>query len=339
MNSFLEKAGIKQLQWIIWVLVYFIICFAVMPVDGLLVSMIFSLITTAFYAGVIYGNINFLFPHFYQKKKILAYSVIAVFMLLLLCLIRGCLIGIVYNTLSWHPMPITAGFLLSFIPGGLMVFLLSFVYRIALAYFTIKKLAEEVLSQKVQAELDLIKSQVQPHFLFNTLNNIYYEIYLEAPRSAGLIGRLSNIMRYFVDESPRKKVSIQTEIEFIENYIELERIRIRYGLEIFFKKEILSELYIPPMLLMTFVENIFKHGIDKINYENNTAEISLIEEGNYLSFQTVNRILGQQKRVTQTGFGISNLRKRLSYLYGSKYELNIDHSSDFFIAFLKIPLS
>ena len=139
--------------------------------------------------------------------------------------------------------------------------------------------------QKSQAELNLLKSQVQPHFLFNTLNNIYYEAYREAPRTAKLIERLSDIMRYFVDESPKDEVSLGTEIQFLENYIALEKIRIRGEIELDFIKDCNSDLRIPPMLLMTFVENIFKHGIDKSSSQNK-IELSLVQQDGYLLFQT-----------------------------------------------------
>src|SRR6185312_13743582 len=111
----------------------------------------------------------------------------------------------------------------------------------------------------------------------------------EAPRTAGLIERLSDIMRYFVDESPKDEVSMQTEVNFLENYIALEKIRIRHKTDISFVKDYNAESRIPPMLLMTFVENVFKHGIDKSSSDNK-VEISLIQQEGYLLFQTCNRI-------------------------------------------------
>jgi sensor histidine kinase YesM len=222
--------------------------------------------------------------------------------------------------------------------AGFLTYLLSFVFRIAIAYFSLKQQSEKILAQKSQAELNLLKSQVQPHFLFNTLNNIYYEAYREAPRTAKLIERLSDIMRYFVDESPKDEVSLQTEIQFIENYIALEKIRIRHETEINFVKDYNGESRIPPMLLMTFVENIFKHGIDKSSSDNK-IDISLIHQDGYLLFQTYNRIPKKQAQDASHGFGIENLRKRLTLLYGTEFELNIDCTGKQFTAFLKVPLS
>jgi LytS/YehU family sensor histidine kinase len=228
--------------------------------------------------------------------------------------------------------------MLNYILAGILTYMLRFIFRIAIAYFDLKQQSEKILVQKSQAELNLLKSQVQPHFLFNTLNNIYYEAYLEAPRTAKLIERLSDIMRYFVDESPKDEVSLGTEIQFLENYIALEKIRIRHEVDLNFIKEVNTELRIPPMLLMTFVENIFKHGIDKSSSENK-IEIALIQQNGDLLFKTKNRIHDKAGSTEPGGFGIENLKKRLTFLYQTRFELNIDTSDNYFTAYLKVPLS
>ena len=227
--------------------------------------------------------------------------------------------------------------LLAYVPGGILIYVLSLVFRIAIAYFTLKQQTEEILLQKSQAELNLLKSQVQPHFLFNALNNIYYRVYKVDPPSAGLIERLADIMRYFVDESPKDDVPVSTEVAFIENYIALERIRIRHGASINFEKAYNPDLRIPPMLLMTFVENIFKHGIDK-SLKQNQVTISLIQQNDSLLFKTSNQKVDPESGDQPGGFGIINLTKRLGMLYGDKFELTIDDERELFTAFLKIPL-
>jgi sensor histidine kinase YesM len=227
--------------------------------------------------------------------------------------------------------------LLSYVPGGILIYVLSLVFRIAIAYFTLKQQTEEILLQKSQAELNLLKSQVQPHFLFNALNSIYYRVYKVDPSSAHLIERLSDIMRYFVDESPKEVVPVSTEVAFIENYMALERIRIRHGASINFEKAYDPELRIPPMLLMTFVENIFKHGIDKARKQNQVT-ISLVQQNDFLLFKTSNCKNNSVAENGSGGFGIINLTKRLKLLYGNKFELTIDNKGELFLAFLKIPL-
>ena len=227
--------------------------------------------------------------------------------------------------------------LLAYVPGGILIYVLSFVFRIAIAYFTLKRQTEEILLQKSQAELNLLKSQVQPHFLFNALNSIYYRVYKVDPPSAGLIERLADIMRYFVDESPKDEVPVSTEVAFIENYIALERIRIRHGASVNFEKAYNPDLRIPPMLLMTFVENVFKHGIDK-SLKQNQVTISLVQQNDFLFFTTRNRKADPEVGEESGRFGIINLTKRLRMLYGDKFELTIDGEGELFTAFLKIPL-
>jgi len=329
---------IVRLQWLVWIAVFSIIFFSVLPEGGFVHACLYTLINISFYAVVIYGNISFLFPLLYQKGRKVAYVICVVILVAAAGLSRGYSLTALYN--HYYPgMPdkMTLGSIINFSVAGLLTYVLSFIFRVALAYFELKQQSEKILVQKSQAELNLLKSQVQPHFLFNTLNNIYYEAYREAPRTARLIERLSDIMRYFVDESPKDEVSIITEIQFLENYIALEKIRIRHGIDLQFIQQCNTELRIPPMLLMTFVENIFKHGVDKSSSENK-IELSLVQQDAYLLFQTKNRIHDTPGVVEHTGFGIKNLRKRLALLYGDNFELNITTADNFFSAFLKVPL-
>ncbi len=333
------QASIAQLQWLVWIAVFFIIFFSYLPEDGFYEAISFTSINVTFYAIVIYGNIKFLFPRFYEKGHKVQYGIYAFIFTIISGLSRGFLIESIYNKyFAVKPEVITLGGITNYIVAGFLTYLLSFIFRIAIAYFELKQQSEKILVQKSQAELNLLKSQVQPHFLFNTLNNIYYEAYREAPRTAKLIERLSDIMRYFVDESPKDEVSVHTEIQFIENYIALEKIRIRHEIELNFLKDCNPELRIPPMLLMTFVENIFKHGVDKSSSENK-IEITLVHQDGYLLFQTRNRIHDKPGTAGHKGFGIENLRKRLCFLYGEKFELNVDTTDNFFTAFLKVPLA
>src|SRR5215469_2182514 len=261
----IAKATPRQLQILIWCFVFLFSLLTFLPDYGFGVALSYSSLNCFFYAVIIYGNILLLFPRLYEKGHLVWYILASLVLLAGVGIARTHIYTALYNHWSAKtPEKITIQFYLYYTAAGLVVFLLSFVFRIALAYFRIKRQAEQILEQKSQVELNLLKSQVQPHFLFNTLNNIYYEAYREAPRTALLIGRLSDIMRYFVDESPKEKVALTTEVKFLENYIALEVIRIRHGVEVNFEKQYGDgDLTLPPMLLMTFVENIFKHGIDR----------------------------------------------------------------------------
>jgi len=330
--------GIVQLQVLIWTAVLLLIFFSSLPMDGLLKSVIVTVVTTTVYAIIIYGNILFLYPVFYQKGRFVWYGIsVAVFLILtgMLKGYAGIILLMYFKLIKTAPLDLPT--LLSYVPGGILIYVLSLVFRIAIAYFTLKQQTEEILLQKSQAELNLLKSQVQPHFLFNALNSIYYRVYKVDPPAAGLIERLADIMRYFVDESPKDEVPVATEVAFIENYIALERIRIRHGAAVNFEKAYNPDLRIPPMLLMTFVENIFKHGIDK-SLKQNQVTISLVQQNDHLFFTTRNRKADPEPGDEPGGFGIINLTKRLRMLYGDKFELTIDDDGELFTAFLKIPL-
>jgi sensor histidine kinase YesM len=338
MKIWRQAPGTTQLQVLIWTAVLLLSFFSLLPMDGLLKSFTFTVVSATFYAIIIYGNILFLYPVFYQKRRFVMYGISVAFFLILTGMLKGYTGIIVYKyVLLIKTPPVDLLALLSYVPGGVLIYVLSLVFRIFIAYFTLKQQTEEILLQKSQAELNLLKSQVQPHFLFNALNSIYYRVYKVDPPSAGLIERLADIMRYFVDESPKDEVPVSTEVAFIENYMALERIRIRYGATVNFEKVYNPELRIPPMLLMTFVENIFKHGIDKSRKQNRVT-ISLVQQNDFLLFKTSNHKVAPEPGDQPGGFGIINLTKRLRMLYGDKFELTIDSEGELFIAFLKIPL-
>jgi sensor histidine kinase YesM len=338
MKIWRHTPGIIELQVLIWAAVSLLIFFSLLPMDGLLKSVIYTVVNTTSYAIIIYGNILFLYPVFYPKRRFAWYGITVTLFLVSTGVLRGyATIALYRHFLLIKSASVSLITLLGYVPGGMLIYVLSLVFRIAIAYFTLKQQTEEILLQKSQAELNLLKSQVQPHFLFNALNSIYYRVYKVDPPSAGLIERLSDIMRYFVDESPKDEVPVSTEVAFIENYMELERIRIRYGATVNFEKVYNPELRIPPMLLMTFVENIFKHGIDKSRKQNQVT-ISLVQQNDYLLFKTSNHKVDSAANDQPGGFGIINLTKRLRMLYGEKFELTIDNEGELFTASLKIPL-
>jgi sensor histidine kinase YesM len=338
MKIWRQASNIVRLQVLIWIAVLLLIFFSFLPMAGWLESVIYAVVNATSYAIIIYGNILLLYPVFYQKRRFVSYGISVAFFLILTGMLKGYAGIILFKYSQIRSERVDVLTLLAYVPGGILIYVLSFVFRIAIAYFTLKRQTEEILLQKSQAELNLLKSQVQPHFLFNALNSIYYRVYKVDPPSAGLIERLADIMRYFVDESPKDEVPVSTEVAFIENYIALERIRILHGASVSFEKAYDPDLRIPPMLLMTFVENIFKHGIDK-SLKQNQITISLVQQNHHLFFTTRNRKVDPEVGDEPGGFGIINLTKRLRMLYGDKFELTIDGEGELFTAFLKIPLS
>lgn len=307
-------------------------------VDGAERSALSACASGGFYALVVYGNIFFLYPHFYQKKKYVLYLLGSIVLLSTAGLGRGYSSLYIRDTFfADAPHWLDARTHVTFLLSVTTVFILSFIFRLAMAYFTLKQQSEKILLQQSQFELKLLKAQVQPHFLFNTLNNMYYEAFIEAPRTALFIERLSDIMRYFIDQSTQEYVQLATEIQFLDNYIALEKIRIIPEPEIIFEHSFEDGRKIPPMLLMTLVENIFKHGIDRIS-GNNKIYISLYEKDHHLNFQTKNMLNRHANLQQKHGLGLNNLRQRLTILYGKNFDMHTGYDDDYFTASLRFPV-
>jgi Histidine kinase len=336
-----EKAlSIKQVQWLTWAAVAVFLFVSLAAADDIYHALFYTLIYTGFYALIIYGNIVFLYPRFYKSGLKIPYLLFSILFIIAVSFIRVFLIEWMNNKWSFRGLELPPAQIRNFIVGSTFLFLLSFVFRFVIAYFVVKQQSEKLLVQHSQAQLNLLKSQVQPHFLFNTLNNIYYEAYRESPRTALLIEKLADMMRYIVDETPKEKVLLSMEVKFLENYIALEKIRLRHEIDLDFIQEYDSHTVISPMLLITFVENIFKHGIDKSDRHNKVL-ISLIQKDGYLIFKTENRIFESGRPVLKPegGTGLNNLKQRIGLLYGAKAELIIHSETSVFNAFLKIPVA
>ena len=171
------KPGIIQLQVLIWAAVLLLIFFSLLPMDGLPKSVIYTVVNTTSYAIIIYGNILILYPVFYQKGKFVWYGILVIIFLLFMGILRGYLLITLYQHYALMKTgQLSLPTLLGYVPGGILIYVLSLIFRISIAYFALKQQTEEIMLQKSQAELNLLKSQVQPHFLFNTLNNISYKV-------------------------------------------------------------------------------------------------------------------------------------------------------------------
>ncbi|NPD47360.1 MULTISPECIES: sensor histidine kinase [unclassified Lentimicrobium] len=194
--------------------------------------------------------------------------------------------------------------------------------------------------KRIKAENELLKSQVNPHFMFNTLNSIYSLIISEDKKSGEAVLKLSGLMRYMLENSKNKTVSLQQECDFLHNYIDLERIRLNDRCEIKFEFTGNFEgKNISPMLFIPFVENAFKHGISaqsNMNY----IKILMNSENKEVSLHVENRIapasnISAQK---QNKIGIDNVTQRLDLLYPEKHKLQISEEDGIYIIDLRILL-
>lgn len=193
-------------------------------------------------------------------------------------------------------------------------------------------------AEKSKAELSFLKAQINPHFLFNTLNNIYSMALVQKEETPDAIMRLSNIMRYITESTDIDIIGLEDEIDFISDYIYLNELKGGRQLDLAYKvngepkgKEI------APLLLISFIENAFKYGISKREPSPIVIQIDIVE--GFLKMMVSNRIFQSKDKMTEnTGIGIENTRKRLETLYPGKYHLSLENDGNVFIVNLDIPL-
>jgi len=198
---------------------------------------------------------------------------------------------------------------------------------------------KDLEAKKASAELNLLKSQVNPHFLFNTLNSIYSLILSNSDIAADTVMKLSDLMRYLLESSTKRKVPIKHEYEFIQNYIDLEVIRLgnRANVSSTLEGDIDGKI-ISPLLLIPFIENCFKHGISVISADNE-INIHIICLGNKLQIKTRNKVIAEKLgEIKKSGRGIENVKKRLQLLYPAKHNITINKGEKTFCVELVIEI-
>ncbi|MDW3647622.1 MAG: histidine kinase [Bacteroidia bacterium] len=214
--------------------------------------------------------------------------------------------------------------------------LLPFAIKNSLGYYRAYAQNLQFSKDKVQLELNFLKAQVNPHFLFNTLNNLYGAIIKKRnDQSAEIVTRLSDFMRYSLQNVDRTTIALQEEIELINNYLELEKIRMNH-VEVSFVYEVQDGTYeIPPLLFIPLLENAFKYSTDKTGSK---IVIRMHEQDQRLSFSIQNNYHADRSLKERGGFGLTNLKKRLDIYYPGKYSLETSKNDSVFHAELTIKL-
>lgn len=192
------------------------------------------------------------------------------------------------------------------------------------------KLRQEFESQRTVAELSFLKAQINPHFFFNTLNSIYALTYIDVETSRQALHKLSRMMRYLLYETQQDMTMLSKEIAFIKDYVEIMKLRLNTNTIVLFTiPESLTEMPIAPMLLLPFVENAFKHGVD--DQETSIIKVSIAQLPAGLLLTVINNVVKRarhpDKEIEDKGIGLVNTCRRLDLLYPDKYVLNINNDS------------
>ncbi|KIC91661.1 hypothetical protein HY58_05370 [Flavihumibacter sp. ZG627] len=215
-----------------------------------------------------------------------------------------------------------------------------FMLRYVKQWYMKEQRSMELQKENAESQLKLLTAQVHPHFLFNTLNNIYSQTQTDSPKGSKMIMELSDMLRYILAEGGKALVPLNKELDMIQDYINLEKIR--YGNKLDLHLSIPTDanhLYIAPLLLLPFIENCFKHGASRFLHSpwiNLKIEIS----GRHLTMKLMNgKESNQPNSQDRSGTGINNVQQRLKLLYPGKHDLQISDETEVYVVNLRLELT
>ena len=278
---------------------------------------------------------NRLIDYFIPKRRYIAYSLSVIFIIFLGCLLHSFIFDILagyvfpdYYFISMFSVFEIAQYLLAYI-------VISFLLTLSKNWFELREKQSELERRNQEVQLQNLKSQLNPHFLFNSLNNIYALTDSSDPRSKEYLIKLSDSLRYMLYQTNEDSVALKDEIEYLKNYIALEELRLEDAKKIKVDYTIDDpDTKIAPLLLLTLVENAFKHA-DRTDPE---IEISITQNKNILELQCRNNILADQSIRNSGGIGLENLRKRLELIYPSRYKFETENTQYYYSCKLTIDL-
>lgn len=292
--------------------------------------------------SIFYINYFVLVPQLVKKEGKFIKYIIALLMVMILSLgVRWTVIyffGSLYKGVDAMVLSeelIRYFIITAFWTGFLLVF--SLLIKLSIDWFQNERTQRHLETEKREMELQFLKSQLNPHFLFNALNNIYSLAYQKSEKTAGAVLKLSEIMRYMIYESNDSKSDLGKEVEYLKSYIELHKLRFKDGgaIHLHINGEIDGQ-QIVPLILISFIENAFKHGV--ANDHDNPIIINLIANQKILHFSVKNKKNKDNYKDKMGGVGLTNVERRLQLMYPDRYKLNIVNTSTHYTTELMLDL-
>ena len=303
--------------------------------DLLVIFLVYPLINI----GLFYLNFLVLIPKFLDKKRYGAYALAIVVTLIVFGFAKYGVALIFKQYVLMRVKAQVVGFgsyFLSTIFTSLVFLFLSTALKFTTDWFLNERIQRDLENQRLSAELAFLKSQINPHFLFNSLNSIYSLAYQKSDTTPEAILKLSEIMRYMLYESNDNKVDLAKELQYLQNYIDLQKIR--FGDKAFVDFKIIGQVgnqKIVPLILIAFMENAFKHGV--ANDPSTPIILRINLDGKQLHFYMENK-KHLLNRDTEGGIGLNNVTRRLNLLYPGKYSLTIKDETDIYTCELSLVL-
>jgi sensor histidine kinase YesM len=303
-----------------------------------------SLKTTFFSTGILIYILNYKYvcPNFFQVNSILKTLLGISLLIIIFSSVRFLLEEIIlYNITGRNNYNIENLTVFRYVGDNYFYAIKPILYSTIIFFVISNKEKRELTFQleiaKSKAELDLLKSQISPHFLFNTLNSFYVELIDEKPSTANDIHRLSQLLRHVIYDSKNDFISLKKEINFLKDYVHFFRKRYEDNLYVNFNLNgNLEDKKIPTLVLINFIENLFKHGI--VDNKDEIAEINISIEDDTLTLYTKNKT-NESDKLMNSGIGNKNVKKRLDILYpNQEYSLQFSNKNSCFESTLKLPI-
>ncbi|MEL7422477.1 MAG: sensor histidine kinase [Bacteroidota bacterium] len=305
----------------------------------LAVLQVFIIFST--YYVIYYVHHHWLFNRLLQRGGLLHYVLGAVGFLLLFVPFQNLFISLfpAVHQYKIHPVGIVPEVLndLNFTLASIF-FLLTLPFIIVVEWYRKQRAITILEKEKTATELQLLKQQINPHFFFNTLNNLYAMSLTQERETPEVILKLSELMRYVIYQGQKEEVSLQQELDYLQGYLDLQSLRLHQGLDLKFDVDIEDrECRIPPLLFVILVENAFKHGIEPAE---NPAflHLALRQEGEVVEFSCANSKAPKPAVLADAGIGLSNLKRRLAVHFPNRHEFQMAEDAKRFTASIKLML-
>ena len=294
-----------------------------------------SLASLPFLMLLFYLCYFWLIDRLWFKKQYIFFILVAVTLILCVSYSKYELFSYFALHKSKHKMPPFHAFVYFDFLSNLLPVVFAMAIRYAQRNFSLEIAQKEAQAHKLQADLTQLRYQLQPHFFFNALNNIYSLIAFDPQKAQQSVHSLSKLMRHFMQNSDQKQISLAEEVDFLQQYISLMQLRLtdKTTVQVDFPKQV-PQLTIAPLLFISLVENAFKHGVSATAAT--TLSFSLKVEGNTVIFRSENTKIPTQESLYSSGIGIDNLKKRLTLLYPERHQYTIEEKEGKYIAQLTI---
>ncbi|MEM6967585.1 MAG: histidine kinase [Bacteroidota bacterium] len=321
-----------------WLAMFFLLLLIDTSGFSIFAKILIDVVSILFFAVLVYFNLFYLIPNYLTEKKFLLYCGLLILSVIIITPIKLMVFYfIIPNSQSWIPSQQIGIFISSFMIVGA-----STIGKIVTDWVRHLRERKELQTQTMQSELRFLKSQINPHFLFNTLNNLYALTLKKSDKAPEIVIKLSEMMRYMLYECNEKRVPLQKEVNYIQNYLDLERLRQGKNVDINFR--VVGQVFdqqIAPLMFIPFLENSFKHGLNT-QISHGFVDITMNVNQQHVHFHIENskaESLPTQTHKRSGGIGLVNVKRRLNIIYPNQHDLTIHDNPKTYAVDLDLDLN